>query len=518
MTDTFTDHSGARANWAAETRLSVNPPGDLIVRIFTSLAILSATVLTAASALADPPERVGLVAYVEGGVALRPPESEDWTQAFVNFPAAEGEGFWTGDDGRVELRIGGVAARLDSETELDIDALRWDDMRLALAQGSVNIQVRGFPEGGVLVATPAGDVHLEGRGFYRIDVAAPDESGDVPAAEVTVFQGQAEAPSPEGYAPIYPGQAASLYAGYDPQVQEAEDSAIDDWSRERIRAEYVPGGYALPEAMSGAADLARWGEFVQTPEFGLAWFPRDVPPDWAPYRFGRWVDVAPWGYTWVDDSPWGFAPFHYGRWASIDGRWAWIPGQSEPRPVYAPALVAFVGGGGWGAAVWRRRRDRLGAARPRRGLSAHLHRQRRVPAPAERRQRVRRSNGRSAPRRGGVAGAPGVAQRRRGDRRARRRLGQRRADPRRRGARAGRSGARRPAGQRRPAAAATRGRDRAGAELPTVPIARAAPSDRRATPSARRPAARAGRPPSATAAQAGRGRRTAASYRASPAA
>src|SRR5205085_2670934 len=30
--------------------------------------------------------------------------------------------------------------------------------------------------------------------------------------------------------------------------------------------------------------------------------------------------------------------------------WAWVPGRVV-RPVYAPALVAFVGGGGWRASV-----------------------------------------------------------------------------------------------------------------------------------------------------------------------
>src|SRR5215472_15335004 len=58
-----------------------------------------------------------------------------------------------------------------------------------------------------------------------------------------------------------------------------------------------------------------------------------------------WAWIDPWGWTWVDDDPWGYAPFHYGRWASIDGRWGWIPGPREERPVYAPALVVFVGGG-----------------------------------------------------------------------------------------------------------------------------------------------------------------------------
>jgi len=48
----------------------------------------------------------------------------------------------------------------------------------------------------------------------------------------------------------------------------------------------------------------------------------------------------------VDTAPWGWAPYHYGRWAHIDGRWGWAPGPVVARPVYAPALVAFFGHGG----------------------------------------------------------------------------------------------------------------------------------------------------------------------------
>ena len=76
------------------------------------------------------------------------------------------------------------------------------------------------------------------------------------------------------------------------------------------------------------------------------WYSTNVAVGWAPYRFGHWVWVAPWGWTWVDDAPWGFAPFHYGRWVPGWPRWAWVPGPVAVHPVYAPALVAFVGGGG----------------------------------------------------------------------------------------------------------------------------------------------------------------------------
>src|SRR4029077_8056721 len=98
-------------------------------------------------------------------------------------------------------------------------------------------------------------------------------------------------------------------------------------------------------------DLDDNGEWRDVPDYGHVWFPTHVVAGWAPYRYGHWVWVAPWGWTWVEDEPWGFAPFHYGRWAEVGGGWCWVPGPVVVRPVYAPALVVFVGGPRFGASL-----------------------------------------------------------------------------------------------------------------------------------------------------------------------
>ncbi len=310
------------------------------------MTTVAASVL-AAGALADPPARVGRIAYIDGGLSFQAPGQDDWTDASRNYPVTSGEAFWTGDDGRAELQIGSVEARLDNQTELDTLDVQYGDLRVALPQGSLELRLWSAPEGGVTVSTPAGDVQLDQQGLYRIDVGAPPDDGSYPPVEVTVFEGQAGAPSPEGLTPVDAGQAALIYAGYDPQSQDAQDTAIDDWGSDREAQERWRARPDIPVALTGFEDLDGAGDFVSDPDYGEVWFPRDVPPDWAPYRYGRWAYVAPWGYTWVDDAPWGFAPFHYGRWAQIDGRWGWIPGRLDTQPVYAPALVAFVGGDGW---------------------------------------------------------------------------------------------------------------------------------------------------------------------------
>src|SRR5438552_2167571 len=89
---------------------------------------------------------------------------------------------------------------------------------------------------------------------------------------------------------------------------------------------------------------------IDTPS-GAVSLPRRVVAGWAPYRYGHWAWVEPWGSTWIDDAPWGFAPFHYGRWVYVGNGWAWVPGRVVARPVYAPALVAFVGGRDWSVAI-----------------------------------------------------------------------------------------------------------------------------------------------------------------------
>jgi hypothetical protein len=103
--------------------------------------------------------------------------------------------------------------------------------------------------------------------------------------------------------------------------------------------------------MGGTADLDDAGDWSTDPDNGPVWYPSTVAVGWAPYHSGHWVWEGPWGWTWVDDAPWGWAPFHYGRWAYLHDRWGWCPGPRIYAPVYAPALVAFVGGGGWGVSI-----------------------------------------------------------------------------------------------------------------------------------------------------------------------
>ena len=167
---------------------------------------------------------------------------------------------------------------------------------------------------------------------------------------VTVVEGAARIEGPGVSLDVGPNQTASV-TGSDTFQGEVGPAQRDAFLTAMLASERPPPQQAVAPppavaAMPGGDDLAGYGSWSDNPDYGQVWYPQ-VAQDWVPYRDGRWAYVAPWGWTWVDNAPWGFAPFHYGRWVEAGGRWGWIPGVGvgAPRPVYAPALVTFLGVG-----------------------------------------------------------------------------------------------------------------------------------------------------------------------------
>ncbi len=301
---------------------------------------------------ADPPARVGRLSYADGKVSFHPPGQGqgNWAPATVNYPVTTGESFWTDANSRAEIEIGPAELRLDQASELDIKRLDDRSTELQLDQGVLNLHVAQMPAGEISITTPRGRVAITAPGDYDIDAGQPANGEPSDQMQVSVFAGAARVETERGAIDIGSGQAA-LISGEPMDVQLVADdpSEFDTWARDREHREDLARlPKALPPAVTGYQDLAAYGRWSDDPDYGEVWYPSDVPAGWAPYRYGHWAWVAPWGWTWIDDAPWGFAPFHYGRWIDRDDRWAWVPEDIPPQPVYAPAMVAFVGGDGWG--------------------------------------------------------------------------------------------------------------------------------------------------------------------------
>jgi hypothetical protein len=303
-------------------------------------------ILFAASgwALADPPSRVARLAYVSGAASFSPGGERDWGRAVVNRPMTTGDRLWVDEGARAELQLGAAAIRVGGGTSITL--LNLDDRiaQVQLSQGTLNIRVRQLERGSTFeVATPNLAYSIRRPGNYRIEV-----SPDGRTTTVTVRTGLAEVYGDRRAFIINAGQTFRFFGS---GLRDYQTFAVyrpdefDRWSTQRDRRwDTSPSRRYVSAEMIGYEDLDQHGTWRKVPTYGNVWVPRRVAADWAPYRDGHWSWVEPWGWTWIDDQPWGFAPSHYGRWARIDTGWAWVPGPATVRPVYAPALVAFVGG------------------------------------------------------------------------------------------------------------------------------------------------------------------------------
>ena len=317
----------------------------LKVKFLLALVVSLCTTL----AHADPPARAGRLNYVHGTVSFAPAQAPDrWAVATLNRPLTTGDRLWTDQDGYAELHVGSTAVRLAPRTNLDILTLDDHTLQLRIAQGNVNVRVREVGDDAIEIDTPNGAVLLEEPGSYRISTLESDDTTNVIA-----HSGRAHVLTQHSAFSVHANQQVTLRGsdGVPSEIADAARDAFDRWSAELDKREdQVAAARYVSPYMTGYEDLDAYGTWRTMPEYGAVWVPT-VSAGWAPYRYGHWVWIEPWGWTWVDDAPWGFAPFHYGRWIWLSNHWAWAPGPRIARPIYAPAMVAFVGGSRWSVSI-----------------------------------------------------------------------------------------------------------------------------------------------------------------------
>jgi hypothetical protein len=289
----------------------------------------------------DPPTRAARLSYLEGAVSVQPAGIDAWTAAAFNRPLTDGDELWSDRGSRAEIDLGAASLRISASTLVSLLDLSDETVQLRVSAGKANITLRDLdPAASFEIDAPNAAVSLMQPGDYRIVV---DSAG---STTVTLREGEAQVLTSAGQTLILQaGQGARFAAnGVADVASVGPADEFDGWCAQRERrwaraqdtSQYVAGDVV------GAQDLADQGEWRDEPEYGAVWYPSEVAADWAPYGSGEWVWVTPWGWSWVDSAPWGFAPFHYGRWAYLGQRWAWVPPPTSRRPIYAPALVAWI--------------------------------------------------------------------------------------------------------------------------------------------------------------------------------
>ncbi|MFM2289906.1 MAG: hypothetical protein RL684_3049, partial [Pseudomonadota bacterium] len=271
------------------------------------------------------PGRVALVNHIEGQAAVQLAGSDEWVDDLVNRPLGSGDRLWVEDGSRAELHIGSLVLRLGPRSALRLVQVDDQQVRLRLTAGSLNVRVRSLDDDDAFtIETPAADLELLAPGGYRID--AVDQSD---RAQFTVWSGRALVRGPQLLRELRNDEAIDVDADDDsPSIARADQpDRLDLWAEQRDRQEEESrAARYVPRDMVGYAELDAWGDWDDDPQYGAIWMPRYIDAGWAPFRFGYWSYIGPWGWTWIDDAPWGFAPCHYGRWIRARHGWAWAPG------------------------------------------------------------------------------------------------------------------------------------------------------------------------------------------------
>ena len=340
---------GTRAAILALPLLLLSPPP---APLLAQPAPPASAVAASAAEPIDPPTQVGRIARMSGQVSYRLPGEEQWRPASRNLPVIEGNAVYAAPGSRALIEIGQSRVALEGGTDLQFAAMNDTGLSSTLPRGAAYVMLSGLAPGeAAQIVTPQAGATMLGAGRYLFEMP---ESGP---SRIAVLEGAAMLATPGGEMLMTSGQAAIFTEGVPPRIERAGPGApIVAWADGAL----PQPRQALPAAtlgMTGVSELAGYGQWGQTAEYGQVWYP-SVGSGWAPYRDGTWQWVEPWGWTWVDAQPWGYAPSHYGRWVQVDSRWAWAPVLAvvidalAPRPVWSPANVRFFGGGydGWRSA------------------------------------------------------------------------------------------------------------------------------------------------------------------------
>src|SRR5437016_1077505 len=267
------------------------------MRLIERLFLLSVAAATFAGAQDDPPGRVGRLNYISGTVSFQPAGVDDWVTADLNRPLTTGDHLWVERDSRAELHIASSALRLSPRTAFQFLNLDDRTVQIRLSEGTLIVRLRNLEEDQAFeVDTPNLAFSLLRPGVYRID-ANPDNE----TTTITVRGGEGEVTSGNQAFAVKSDQMARVTGDQSVRYELLNAQSPDyfeEWAMSRDRQEdrSQSARYVSREVI-GYEDLDANGDWRPVAEYGTVWVPRRVPVGWAPYRFGHWAWIEPWGWT-----------------------------------------------------------------------------------------------------------------------------------------------------------------------------------------------------------------------------
>ena len=252
---------------------------------------------------ADPPSRAARISFIEGTVSFQPGGNGDWGAAAKNRPTTVGDKLWTDKDSRAELQTGPASIHMGSMTALSFLNLDENIMQVRIAEGAINFRVRELREGDLYeVDTPNLAFTVKQAGAFRVDV---NENGD--ATRVTALRGEGEVTAGGKTYPVRAGEQAEFTGTDNPEYKVSSAPGSDDldrWASERdLREDNSTSARYVSRDVPGYSDLDDNGSWREDSDNGAVWYPNSVPVGWAPYSYGAWNWVGPWGWSWVGYEP-----------------------------------------------------------------------------------------------------------------------------------------------------------------------------------------------------------------------
>ena len=278
--------------------------------------------------------------YIDGDVQVLIKDTTDWTPAAINLPLNEGDRIWVAEDGKAELQIrGGVYARMDGNTALDILTISPDSAQFYLDQGHTYINNRRGGIQTVQVDTPQSSIRTYDNSIMLVDVTEDN------VVEVSMLKGYTIVESRSGSTRVSAGNTLTI-RGED-NADLAPISSPDEWERwntdrdRRLTAWSDSSRYLPDELHDYSSDFDNNGRWDYESDYGYVWTPTLVASTWAPYTVGSWVWIH--GHNvWIAQDPWCWAPCHYGRWIFIASRgWSWVP-PTIGAAYWGPGYVGWV--------------------------------------------------------------------------------------------------------------------------------------------------------------------------------
>src|SRR5262249_32956760 len=137
----------------------------------------SAAQTTLAQSQAEPPARVGRLAFTQGTVSFHPHDQDGWTPAAGNMPLTSGDALWTEANARRESSLGGSRIRLQDTTQLDMLAIDDSQTRLQLDQGRIDVKsVAMDPNQPYEILSPRGTAALLHQGDYYLEAGSAQDA------------------------------------------------------------------------------------------------------------------------------------------------------------------------------------------------------------------------------------------------------------------------------------------------------------------------------------------------------